>query len=168
MIQVYTGSGKGKTTAAMGLAFRALGQGKRVLLIQFLKKNSSGELKAARRFSKFSFLQCGRRAWVRKGAHTAQDKRCAQRGLSLAQEALGCNKFDLVILDEINVALHLQLLACAAVKKILRQAPRKVEIILTGRQAPGEIIKVADLVSKVQEIKHYYKQGKGPRKGIEF
>jgi len=169
MIQVYTGSGKGKTTMSLGLALRALGQGKRVFLIQFLKKGRDcGEIKAARRFSKFKILQAGRKGWAKKDNVSLKDKQCAQKGLCAAQAAIEEKNYDLVILDELTIAVDFGHLQLKEVKKILKAAPESLEIVVTGRDAHPEILKLASLVSEIKEIKHYYKKGIVARVGIEY
>ncbi len=169
MLQVYTGTGKGKTTAALGLAFRALGQGSRVFLIQFMKKRAdSGEIKAAPRFKRFKVLQAGREGWVKKGHVSLKDKQLAQRGLDAARRALGSKKYDLLILDELNVAVNYNLLCLQEVQEILNNRPKKTEVVITGRYAHPEILKAADLVSEIREVKHYYKKGISQRAGIEY
>ena len=182
MVQIYTGSGKGKTTAALGLAFRALGHGKKVLLIQFMKKGKDlGELKAARRFNKFKILQTGpvkyevlskktnKKRWPGKGAFlSSKARQLAQRGLVAAQKALEENEYDVIILDELNVAIEFGLLQLQEVKEILRNKPKRIEVVITGRYAHPEILEIADLVSEVRELKHYYKKGITARIGIEY
>ncbi|MBN2097728.1 MAG: cob(I)yrinic acid a,c-diamide adenosyltransferase [Candidatus Omnitrophica bacterium] len=169
MLQIYTGSGKGKTTAALGLALRALGHGQRIFLIQFLKKSSkSGELKAARQFKKFKILQVGPRAWVRRGQLRLKDKLAAKQALAAAQRAIESKKCDLLILDELNVALDYGLVKIEQVKKILKNKPKLPEIIITGRGTHPELIKRADLISEIRGLKHYYKKGIAARKGIEY
>jgi cob(I)alamin adenosyltransferase len=169
MVHLYTGMGKGKTTAALGLAFRALGQNRRVLLIQFMKKGSSfGECKAAKRFPKFKILQTGDGSWVRKDGSSAKDRQLAQKGLSSARKAIASNRYDLIILDELNVCVDYGLIEAGQVKQILKDKPRELEIVITGRHAHPQIIKGADLVSEIKEIKHYYKKGLTARKGIEY
>lgn len=169
MVHLYTGMGKGKTTAALGLAFRALGQNRRVLLIQFMKKGSSfGECKAAKRFPKFKILQTGDSCWVRKKANSAKARGLAQKGLIRARKAIASNLYDLIILDELNVCLEYSLVEVSQVKQILKNKPRHLEVVITGRFAHPEIIESADLVSEIKEIKHYYKKGITARKGIEY
>ena len=169
MIQVYTGNGKGKTTAALGQAFRALGHGKRVFLIQFMKKGKDfGEIKAARRFNKFKVLQAGRGNRIRKDAPNLKDKQLAEFGLRAACKAIESKKFDLIILDELNIALDFGLLKVQEVKEILRHNLGPLEIIVTGRGVHPEILKIADLVSEIRELKHYYRKGITARKGIEY
>lgn len=169
MVHVYTGMGKGKTTAALGLAFRAVGQGRRVFLVQFMKKGSEfGEIKAAKRFNKFKILQAGRKGWVKRGALTPKDKQVAQKGISCARKAIASEKFDLIILDELNVALDFGLVGLAQVKQMLKSKPKGLELVITGRCAHPEILRSADLVSEIKEIKHYYKKGIIHRAGIEY
>lgn len=169
MIQIYTGTGKGKTTQALGQAFRALGYGKRVLMVQFMKKvRGMGEIKAAQRFSKFKILQSGSRTWVNRDAVKPKDIQLAQEGLAFARQAIESKKYDLIILDELNVAVDFELLPLKKVKQILKDKPEKVEIIITGRYAHPEIVKIADLVSEIKELKHYYRKGVIARKGIEY
>ena len=169
MIQIYTGNGKGKTTAALGQAFRALGHGKTVLLIQFMKKGRGlGEVKAARRFNKFKILQSGRADWVKKGKASLKDKQLAQEGLSFARKAIEKKRFDLIILDELNVAVAFGLVKARQVKGILKDKPKDLEIVITGRGLHPEILKIADLVSDIRELKHYYKKGIPARLGIEY
>ncbi len=169
MIQVYTGAGKGKTTAALGLAFRALGHNQKVLLLQFIKAGKdSGELKAARRFSGFKIVQAGRPGWIKQNKATLRDKQLAEQGLRAAAKAIASKKYNLVILDELNVAVKFGLLQSEQVKEILKNRPKSVEVVITGRYAHPEIIKIADLVSEIRELKHYYKNGVGARAGIEY
>ena len=180
MVHVYTGNGKGKTSAAVGLAFRALGWGKRVFLIQFMKKGKDlGEIKAARRFNKFKILQAGpvrakisngavRKRWTTRDTVCLKDKQLAQDGLGAARKAIRSKKYDLIILDELNVALDFGLLQVQQVKEILKNRPKCVEIVITGRCAHPEILEIADLVSEIRELKHYYKKGIPARAGIEY
>ena len=169
MIQIYTGNGKGKTTLALGLALRALGHGQRVFLVQFLKKGSYlGEVRAARCFKNFKLLQAGRPGWVNTRKPKASDKRLAEKGLRAAEKALSDPKCNLVILDELNLALKFGLLKLKEVKRILENRRKKIEVVITGRSAPAELVKLADLVSQIKEIKHYYKKGCRARCGIEY
>ncbi len=155
MLQIYTGNGKGKTTAALGLAWRALGHGKRVLLIQFMKKGRDfGEIKAARRFHKLKILQTGKNKWLDRKLLDPQDRQSAQRGLACAQKALKDKSCDLIILDELNVAVEFGLLQCQEVKQVLKNRPKDVEVVITGRYAHPQLLEMADLVSEVRELKH--------------
>ncbi len=169
MLQVYTGNGKGKTTAALGQALRALGHGKKVLLLQFMKKGSClGEVKAARRFSRLTVIQAGRACLVKKGKVTLKDKKLARAALETARKNILSKKYDLIILDELNVAVEFGLLELKNVKRLLQARPKSLEIILTGRCAHPEILEMADLVSEIKEIKHYYNSGVTARMGVEY
>ena len=169
MIQVYTGNGKGKTTAALGLALRACGQGKKVLMIQFMKgKVNYGELKSARLLPGLIIRQFGRPAFVDKRNPAPADIRGAKEALKYANQAIGSHKYDIIILDELNVALDFKLVPLDEVLALISNKPEKLELVITGRYAPKALIKLADLVSEVKEVKHYYKQGVQARKGIEY
>lgn len=167
MIQVYTGNGKGKSTASFGLALRALGAGKRVYIGQFLKCGCYSEVKAFKKFKQVVIEQFGSSCFIKK-VPDLKDKQMACVGLNKVKKILLLGRFDLVILDEINVAMKLRLIACKDVVSILKRAPKRVEIVLTGRDAPAGIINLADLVSQIKEVRHYYKAGVKARKGIEF
>ncbi len=166
-IQVYTGNGKGKTTAALGLALRAAGAGLKVFIGQFLKTAEASEHKALARFKDLITIKTfGRKGFVTQP--TEEDIALAQHGLEECAKAISSGDYALVIMDEINVALHLGLLPLEAVLKILKEKPDQVEVVLTGRYAPKELCKVADLVTEMKEIKHYYTQGIKARKGFEY
>lgn len=165
MIQVYTGNGKGKTTAAIGLAVRASGAGLRVYIGQFIKGACYSEMKALSKFKNIKVEQFGRGCFIRKSP-TVEDIKLARDGLERIKQVIP--RFDLIILDEVNVALHFKLIRLDDVLKIIKGVPRKTEIILTGRCAPQGLLKKADLISEVKEVKHYYKNGVKARKGIEY
>lgn len=167
MIQVYTGNGKGKTTAALGLALRAAGAGFRIYIAQFIKGACYSELKALKKFKNIKIEQFGRGCFI-KSKPVAEDIALAERGLEKIKQVISRRKYDLVILDEVNVALHLKLLKLSAVVGLLKRSPKGVELVLTGRYAHPEILKLADLVSEIKERKHYFKRGVKARKGIEF
>jgi cob(I)alamin adenosyltransferase len=168
MVQVYTGNGKGKTTAALGLALRALGHGMKVYMIQFMKGDPDyGELRAARGLSGFTIRQCGRPDFVDRSHPDEEDIALAQQGLAHAREIVAGGRYDLVILDEINVAMDFHLISTESVLDLIRSKPRGVELVLTGRGAPERVIEAADLVTEMREIKHYYQRGKTARDGIE-
>ena len=170
MIQVYTGDGKGKTTAALGLAFRAVGHGLRVYMIQFLKGNIYyGEIATAKQLApNLTIKQMGRGCLLeRREIPDPEDMQAAQEGMALAQEILQKGDYDIVILDEITVALDLGLVHTKEVIQLMDERPPHVELVLTGRYAPSEIIERADLVTEMKEIKHYYEQGIEARIGIE-
>ncbi|MBI4708545.1 MAG: cob(I)yrinic acid a,c-diamide adenosyltransferase [Candidatus Omnitrophica bacterium] len=167
MIQVYTGNGKGKTTAALGLAIRAAGAGLNVYIGQFIKGKHSSELNALKKFKNIKIEQCGRGCFIKKSV-SIRDIKCAKLGLKRAEEILANKKFDIIILDEINVALHFGLIKIQKVIELISNARKQTEIVLTGRYAPKEIIKQADLVSEIKEIKHPYCRRVKARKGIEY
>jgi len=167
MIQVYTGEGKGKTTASLGLAIRAVGAGLKVYIAQFCKKRQYSELKVLRKIKGIKVEQFGRRCFI-KGRPSEEDKRLAKKGLEKVKKIIQEKKYDVVIMDEINICFYFKLLKVKELIEIIKSLPKNIEIILTGRYAPKEIIKIADLVSEIKEIKHYFKKGIIARKGIEF
>jgi cob(I)alamin adenosyltransferase len=169
-IQVYTGDGKGKTTAAMGLAMRALGHGLKVYAIQFMKGGSEhGEAEAFKRFSPdFTLKQMGRGEFVDKKNPGPKDIEIARSAFELAKKVARENSADVLILDEINVAMDFGLIDVSDVLKFLGGKPARLEVVLTGRSAPKEIIAQADLVTEMREVKHYYKDGVAAREGIEL
>jgi len=166
---VNTGNGKGKTTAALGLAFRALGHRMRVAMIQFIKGQwTPGEIKAARRLApelEIHALGDGF-TWVTKNPE--QDRATTQKIWELAAEKILSGAYDLVILDEANVAMKHGYLDPKQVIDVLGRRGFLVHVVLTGRGAPPEIVEFADLVSEIQAVKHPYRQGVGAQKGIEF
>ncbi len=168
-IQVYTGDGKGKTTAALGLALRAVGCGLKVLIIQFTKGSPSyGELKSAKKLAPhLTFIQTGRETFVLKDHPSPEDIRMAQEGFELAKKAVASREYDVVILDEINVAVDLGLVPLSDLLELLDEKPLEVELILTGRNAKPEVIEKADLVTEMVARKHYYTSGVQARRGIE-
>lgn len=169
LVMIYTGNGKGKTTAALGLALRAVGHGRRVLMIQFMKGGDEyGELRAARMLPGFEIVQKGLPTFVQRGNPAPADLRLAAEGLQTARDALTGGEWDLVILDEINVALDYGLLNLDDVVKLLELRRQDTDMVLTGRAAHPELIRRADMVSEVVEIKHHYRQGVPARKGIEY
>ena len=168
-VQVYTGDGKGKTTAALGLALRAVGHGLSVYVIQFMKGSSNyGELDSARRLSGFVIEQSGRDEFVDKQNPAEIDIELAQAGIARAREIVAGGEYDFVVLDEINVALDFGLVSLKQVLELIGARPPHVELVLTGRSAHPEIVMVADLVSEVLKIKHHYDAGVEAREGIEF
>ncbi len=167
MIQVYTGNGKGKTTAAFGQALRAAGAGLKVFIGQFIKGNVYSELKAARKIKNIKIEQFGRGCFIEKEP-VKKDIELAKNGLRRTRKVISTGVYDMVILDEINVALSLKLLKLEDVINIIRKTPKKTELILTGRNAHPQILKIADLVSEMKNIKHYYKNGVKARRGIEY
>ena len=167
MIQVYTGNGKGKTTAALGLALRASGAGLKVYIQQFAKNKVYSEIKALQRIKNIKISQCGNRSFI-IGRPSVSDIKCAREGLELAKKNIFSKKFDLVILDEINIAMKLGLLKISDVTRLIKCKPRSVELVMTGRNCPAAVRKSADLVTVMADIKHPFRRGIRGRKGIEY
>lgn len=168
MLHVYTGTGKGKSTAAAGLAARAAGHGYRVFVLWFLKERiEGGERAALERLGNVTFECFGRSGHVNPKSPDPQDVESAQRALKRAEEVLHSGQFDLVVLDEINVAFKLGLLDLGAVLRILESRPPHVEVVCTGRGAPLELMGIADYVTRMEAIKHPFERGVEGRKGIE-
>ncbi|NOH15824.1 cob(I)yrinic acid a,c-diamide adenosyltransferase [Clostridium cochlearium] len=165
-VQVYTGNGKGKTTAALGLSLRATCAGKKVFFGQFTKGMNYSELKAPEILPNFTLEQFGRNAFI-FGTPSKADIEEAKKGLKRAEEVLTSGEYDVVVFDEINIALFYELFSVQEVLDLLDKKVEHTEVILTGRYAPQEIIDRADLVTEMREIKHYYTQGVPCRKGIE-
>jgi cob(I)alamin adenosyltransferase len=168
-IQVYTGNCKGKTTAALGLAFRAMGHGLRTYIGQFIKKHPYGEIQSAQMVSPYITIeQYGRGAFIHVSETLSpEDIEYARKGLLKATEAMMSGAYSIVILDEILTACHFKLFSSSDILKIIYQKPCGVELVLTGRYAPADIIEAADLVTEMTEIKHYYQKGVPARSGIE-
>ncbi len=169
-VQIYTGNCKGKTTAALGLAFRAMGSGLRTFIGQFMKGQHYGELDAAARVTPFITIeQYGRKDLVHvKAPPLPEDVRMAQDGLTCARRAMFSGDYDIVVFDEILTAHWFHLISVEDILELVRTKPDNVEIVFTGRYAPQEIIDVADLVTEMTEVRHYYVQGVCARRGIEF
>jgi cob(I)alamin adenosyltransferase len=166
-VQVYTGDGKGKTTAALGLALRASGHGMRTYIGQFIKGQPSGELAALRDHPLVTVEQYGEAPFIRREDVTPEHIAHARRGLERARAAMVSGEYAIVVLDEINVALWFGLLDEADVLAFLDDMPGGVEVVLTGRRAPEAIIRRADLVTEMRPIKHHFEQGVPARRGIE-
>ena len=183
LIHVYTGDGKGKTTAALGLALRAAGCGLRTYVCQFLKGQEYGELEAVQwlaagapegdtrppiaieRFGRSTFVQVAEDG---TSSATEEDVRLARAGLDAVRRAMSSGRYELIVLDEINVALYFQLLTVQEVLQLIDAKPDGVELVLTGRRVPAEILARADYVTEMCEVRHPYQQGIKARKGIEF
>lgn len=167
-IQIYTGNGKGKTTAAFGVALRAIGAGYKVYIGQFMKNGDYSEIAA---FQQFDAEQIKIEQYGAGGELSHQDKQAyaeaAEVGLSKARAALQSHVYDVVILDEMNVALHMGYVQLAEVLDVIAQKPVETELIITGRYAAPEVMEKADLITEMKEIRHYYKEGVPARKGIE-
>lgn len=167
-VVVNTGDGKGKTTAALGTAFRALGHGHKVCVVQFLKgQGQYGERLMAEKFKNLDWFICGR-GFVFKKENIDEDRKVAREGFLLAKEKIESDEYDLVILDEITYLPHYDFLDVDKIVEIIRKKPGRLSIILTGRDADPELIKIADTVSSIESIKHGYQQGIKAKKGIEF
>ena len=166
-VQVYTGDGKGKTTAALGAAVRAAGHGLSTYFGQFMKGQSYGEGEALRGHPLITMEQYGGTRCLRREEVTAEDVARAERGLERARDAMTSGLYQIVVLDELNVALWFGLLSTETVLELMDRRLPHVELILTGRRAPAEIMERADLVTEMRQVKHYYDQGVPARDGIE-
>jgi cob(I)alamin adenosyltransferase len=173
--QVYTGNGKGKTTASLGLALRAAGHGLRVCMVQFLKRNPKcGEHLFAERTKAFEIFQFGAppipdgKIYVPIKRKSAQARESARRAFAFLEEIIRKGEYNLIILDEVNLALDYGFVKIDEVVELIENKPENLELVLTGRRAPKEIIEVADLITEMVEIKHPYKDGLGARRGIEY
>lgn len=166
-VQVYTGDGKGKTTAAFGLALRAAGAGLKVFIAQFVKSQRYSEIGALERFGDLiSCRQLGRGCWLR-GEPSEEDARLAREGFGEVREIVRSGEYQVVILDEANIATFFKLLDVGDMLELIDIKPPNVELIFTGRRADERLIERADLVTEMREVKHYYQKGIESRKGIE-
>ena len=169
LVMVITGNGKGKTTAAFGQALRAIGQNYNVFVLQFMKGRKYGEFIAAEKYlPRLTIRMSGLDSFVMRDNPAAIDIELAKKGLDTARKAIMSGKYDMVILDEINVALDFKLINLKEVIDLIKNKPPALNLILTGRYAPEGIIKLADTVSEVKEIKHHYAAGIKDRAGIEY
>jgi cob(I)alamin adenosyltransferase len=168
-IQVYTGNGKGKTTAAIGQAIRAAGAGMKTYFVQFMKEYPYSEIEALKLYSDNVIIEqfCGDDFVLRKELPPKTEIDRAEEGLNKAKSLMLSGEFDLIVLDEVLVSIYFKLLTTEDVLNIMKCKPETVELILTGRYCPQEIIANADLVTEMKEIKHYYTKGVTSRKGIE-
>ncbi|MDO8513228.1 MAG: cob(I)yrinic acid a,c-diamide adenosyltransferase [bacterium] len=177
LIQIYTGNGKGKTTAAIGLANRAIASNLNVVIIQFLKGNY--DQKTIHQNPKIQYKRFGldhkKYGWLEKDVngktknpYLDKFKECSKKGWQYTQRIIEEEKPDVLILDELNPALYFELLDIKEIVKTLKNKPPKMEIVVTGRQAPRELIKLADLVTEMKETKHPYQKGIQARKGIDY
>lgn len=165
-IHVYTGNGKGKTTAVLGLALRAIGAGYRVYIIQFLKAQGYSELKSLKLLPRLEIKRFGQKTYIH-GTGTKKDKIEAQKALEWARKVVISNRHNVVILDEVFLAVFFKLIKANDIIEIIKNKPKNVELVLTGRKANQSIIKLADYVTEMKEIKHPYKKGLLARKGVE-
>ena len=166
-IQIYTGNGKGKTTAALGLALRAAGAGKKVFFAQFVKGQIYSEVKALQLYLPMvEIKQYGLSCFIRD-TPTQADIEMAKEGFKEVSEIILSGKYDIIVLDEANIAIFYKLFSANELIAVLKQKPEETEIIITGRYAAPELIEVADLVTEMLEVKHYYQKGVNARVGIE-
>jgi len=168
-IQIYTGNGKGKTTAALGLALRAAGHGLKTYIGQFLKGQKYGELDSIKKLSPLiSITQFGRNTFVHVSQNPdKEDIEKANQGLQTCLKTMLSGLYDIIVLDEVNVALYFKLIKEKDILAFLERKPKNIEVILTGRYAPESLLAKADLVTEMKEIKHYYSAGTKARDGIE-
>lgn len=168
IVMLFTGNGKGKTTASLGAAMRAAGHHSRVFMIQFMKGRLYGELAAVETLENFTIEQYGRDEFVDPKDPEDIDIELAAGGWKRAVEIVENRLCDMIILDEINVAVSFGLIALEEVVRFIESRPEHLDIILTGRYAPDELIALADTVTEMREIKHHYNKGVQMRKGIEY
>jgi cob(I)alamin adenosyltransferase len=169
LVIVITGNGKGKTTSAFGQALRAIGQGYKVFIIQFMKGRSYGECIAAEKYlPRLTVHRSGLDSFVMRDNPAPADIQLARQGFELAKKVVASGKYDMVILDEINVAVDFKLIPLQDVVQLIENKPPSLDLILTGRYAAKKIIGLADTVSEVREIKHHYAAGIKDRAGIEY
>ena len=166
-VHIYTGNGKGKTTAALGLSLRALGAGKKVYFAQFVKGETYSEVKAIQQFlPKITIKQYGLQCFTHEKP-SQSDIDAARAGLKEIFEIIASGEYDLIVLDEANIAIYYTLFTDEELIHIIKQKPEETEIVITGRYATDKLIDFADLVTEMKEVKHYYNQGVQARKGIE-
>jgi cob(I)alamin adenosyltransferase len=172
LVIVYTGDGKGKTTAALGMALRAAGHKKKTLIVQFIKNfKSYGELKFVKKYNCGIEIKSIGKGYVKiKGdKHPFEEHvRTAKQALKFARNKILSKEYDIVVLDEINIALEKNLLTLEEVIELIQQKPPSLHLVLTGRNTPKKLLQLADLVSEVKEIKHPYRRGILAQKGIEY
>jgi cob(I)alamin adenosyltransferase len=169
LVHVYTGDGKGKTTAALGLAVRAAGHGMRTYVGQFLKERTCGELESLQRLAPdVTVEQLGTDRWVGVGGASLTQRQAAQLGLARVREVILSGEYDIVILDEVNLAVHFDILVEEEVLQLIECRPPGTELVLTGRQAPEVFIERADLVTEMRQVRHPYCRGINARPGIEY
>ncbi len=169
LVIVITGNGKGKTTSAFGQALRAIGQGCKVFILQFMKGRDYGEFKAAEKYlPRLTIRRSGLDSFVMRDTPAPVDITLARQGFELAKKAVVSGKYNMIILDEINVAVDFKLIPLQDVLDLISNKPPALDLILTGRYAAKEVIKLADTVSEIKEIKHHYAAGIKDRAGIEY
>jgi cob(I)alamin adenosyltransferase len=169
LVQIFTGSGKGKTSAALGTVLRASGQGLRVFVVFFLKgKYPYGEFSTLTRLPNVEVASFGLRCFIKQSKPKPEEIEQAVLALAAAREAMLSGRYDIVVLDEVNIALWYKLIALDDVIRLIEERPPEVELILTGRNAEPRLIELADLVTEMVKLKHPYDKGIRARRGIEF
>lgn len=166
-IHLYTGNGKGKTTAAIGLAVRAAGAGKKTYIAQFVKGMHYSELESLKRFPEIEIHQFGLDCFI-VNEPTQKDIDAARHGLNTVSAIISNKQYDVIILDEVCIALYYKLFSMEEFLDVLKLKPDETEIVMTGRYATQQLMDVADLVTEMKEVKHYYSCGVEARKGIDF
>lgn len=167
-IIINTGDGKGKTTAALGTAFRALGHGQRVCVVQFIKgQGKYGERLLAEKLDNLDWHICGK-GFVFKKENVEEDRQTAEEGFVLAKALIDSNRYDLIILDELTYLPSLGFLSVETIVEAVRNKPSGLTVIITGRNAAPELVEIADTVSEIQVVKHAYQSGIKAQKGVEF
>ncbi len=167
-VQLYTGDGKGKTTASLGLVLRALGQGLRPAVLQFMKADPNwGEILSLKKLG-VPVQQCGLDHWVVVGKVSDEDRAAAAEGFARARALVDGGEYDLVVLDELVTAVFFELVPLQSVLDLIRDKPEQVELVITGRRAPEELVAAADLATEMRPLKHYFDAGVQARPGIEF
>ena len=171
MFQIYTGNGKGKTTAALGLAVRAACSGMKVFIGQFMKGTDYSELCLPGKFpGSIVMEQFGTPSLICRGEAPAEaDMEGAERGIARLMEEIGAHRWDMMIADELNVTVHMGLLPVSRALELVRARPLNLELVSTGRYAPAELLELADLITEMKDIRHYYEtRGLAARRGIEY
>lgn len=169
LVQIFTGDGKGKTSAALGAVLRALGNGLRVYFVSLMKGDYPyGERNILSQLPNIKLASFGRRSFVDPANIKPEDKEQARQALAAAREAMLSGNYDLVVLDEVNVAVAWKLVELDEVIKLIQDKPPNVELILTGRKADAKLVQLADLVTEMLKIKHPYDEGVAARRGIEY
>lgn len=167
-IIIHTGDGKGKTTAALGTVFRALGHGHKICVVQFIKgQGKYGERIFAEQLDNLDWHICGK-GFVFNKEQLDEDRKVAEEGFALAAEVIASDRYDLVVLDELTYLPNLGFLAVDEIVETLKAKPERLTIIITGRDAPQELVELADTVSEIAVVKHAFKQGIKAQKGVEF
>ncbi|MEE8583096.1 MAG: cob(I)yrinic acid a,c-diamide adenosyltransferase [Dehalococcoidales bacterium] len=170
LVSILTGAGKGKTTSAIGTVIRAVGHGLRAYVVFFAKgeKFEHGEFNVLANLPNVTMANFGRRGWIAKGQTTPEQREQAHQAIEAAHQAMLSGEYDLVVLDEINIAISAKLIEVDEIVRLIEEKPPNVELILTGRDADPRLVKMADLVSEILMIKHPFTEGVKARKGIDY